>query len=97
MPATRGDADHDRRRADLRARCDDLLGNPLGDVQRNAVEHPPFADRLEAGNRARVLAVGPAVSYFKPGVPPIWLHVYKEFDARNRAEGHAGRGVEARA
>jgi hypothetical protein len=30
------------------------------------------------------------VSYFKPGagLPPIWLHAYKEFDARNRAEGY---------
>ncbi|MFQ6556323.1 transporter [Pseudomonas sp. Lb2C1-1] len=46
------------------------------------------APGLEAGNRARVLAVGPAVSYFKPGMPPVWLHVYKELDARNRAEGY---------
>ena len=46
------------------------------------------APGLESGNRARVMAVGPAVSYFKPGIPPVWLHVYKEFDARNRAEGY---------
>ncbi|AKJ99964.1 MULTISPECIES: SphA family protein [Pseudomonas] len=46
------------------------------------------APGLESGNRARVMAVGPAVSYFKPGMPPVWLHVYKELDARNRAEGY---------
>ncbi|MGC6371891.1 SphA family protein [Pseudomonas sp. K2I15] len=46
------------------------------------------APDLETGNRARVLAVGPAVSYFKPGLPPVWLHAYKEFDAQNRAQGY---------
>jgi len=46
------------------------------------------APGLQTGNRARVLAVGPAVSYFKPGLPPVWLHAYKETDARNRAEGY---------
>lgn len=46
------------------------------------------APGLEAGNRARVLAIGPAVSYFKPGLPPVWLHAYKEHDASNRAEGY---------
>ncbi|CRM50599.1 transporter [Pseudomonas salomonii] len=46
------------------------------------------APGLQSGNRARVLAVGPAVSYIAPGLPPIWLHAYKETDARNRAEGY---------
>jgi hypothetical protein len=46
------------------------------------------APGLEAGNRARILAIGPALSYFKPGLPPVWLHVYKEHDASNRAEGY---------
>ncbi|MBD8495421.1 transporter [Pseudomonas syringae] len=46
------------------------------------------APNLTSGNRARVMAVGPALSYFKPGLPPIWLHAYKEFDARHRAEGY---------
>jgi hypothetical protein len=48
------------------------------------------APTLTQGNRARTLAVGPALSYFKPGsgLPPIWLHAYKEFDTRNRAEGY---------
>ncbi|PAM44239.1 hypothetical protein CEJ63_23915, partial [Acinetobacter baumannii] len=36
------------------------------------------APGLQSGNRARVLAVGPAVSYFKPGLPAVWLHAYKE-------------------
>lgn len=46
------------------------------------------APNLTDGNRGRVLAVGPAVSYFKPGLPPVWLHAYKEYGARNRAEGY---------
>ena len=52
----------------------------------------PFPDDdapgLQSGNRARVLAVGPAVSYFKPGLPAVWLHAYKETDAVNRAQGY---------
>ncbi|BBP59458.1 hypothetical protein PHLH4_30480 [Pseudomonas sp. St316] len=43
---------------------------------------------LENGNRSRVIAVGPAISYFKPGNIPVWFHVYKEFDAENRAQGY---------
>lgn len=46
------------------------------------------APGLTSGNRARVLALGPAISYFKPGLPPVWLHFYKEHDAVNRAEGY---------
>ena len=48
------------------------------------------APGLTGGNRARVMALGPALSFFQPssGLPAIWLHAYKEFDARNRAEGY---------
>ena len=46
------------------------------------------APGLTTGNRARVLALGPALSFFKPGLPPVWVHLYKESDARNRAEGY---------
>ncbi len=48
------------------------------------------APNLVGGNRARVIAAGPAISYFAPesGLPPVWVHAYKEFDARNRAEGY---------
>lgn len=47
------------------------------------------APNLSRGNRARTLAVGPALSFFQPGLPPVWIHAYKEFDSRNRAEGYA--------
>lgn len=47
------------------------------------------APNLTYGNRARVLAIGPAVSFFQPGLPPVWVHAYKEFDARSRTEGYA--------
>ncbi|MCM2972922.1 SphA family protein [Larsenimonas suaedae] len=40
------------------------------------------------GNRARVWALGPAVSFFKPGLPSVWFHAYKEFGARNRTQGY---------
>ncbi|WP_260956095.1 SphA family protein [Pseudomonas citri] len=46
------------------------------------------APHLTTGNRAAVSALGPAVAFFKPGLPPISAHLYKEFDARNRAEGY---------
>ncbi|MBP0949552.1 transporter [Pseudomonas sp. 20GA0080] len=46
------------------------------------------APGLETGNRARVIAVGPAISYFAPGMPAAWFHLYKEFGARNRSEGY---------
>lgn len=47
------------------------------------------APGLTHGNRARVMAIGPALSFLKPGRPPVWIHAYKEFDARNRTEGYA--------
>ncbi|WP_109511970.1 SphA family protein [Pseudomonas ovata] len=46
------------------------------------------APGLTTGNRSRALAIGPALSYFRPGLPPVSAHVYKEFDARNRTEGY---------
>jgi len=39
------------------------------------------------GNRGRVIAVGPAISFFQPGLPVFSLHGYKEFGAENHAEG----------
>ena len=41
------------------------------------------------GNRARVMALGPVVNFFELGSswPLIWLHAYKEFNAKNRAQG----------
>lgn len=41
------------------------------------------------GNRARVMALGPAISFFQPGLPGVWFHFYKEFEARNRSTGYA--------
>lgn len=43
---------------------------------------------LEDGNRARVLAAGPAATFLRPGLPALMFHAYKEFDARNRTEGY---------
>lgn len=47
-------------------------------------DHGPDVD----GNRSSVNALGPAISFFEPGKPSVWLHVYKEFGARNHAEGY---------
>lgn len=40
------------------------------------------------GNRGRVFALGPAISFFEPGKPVVSMHAYKEFGAENRAEGY---------
>jgi hypothetical protein len=40
------------------------------------------------GNRGRVFALGPAISFFDPGKPVLSFHAYKEFAAENRAEGY---------
>lgn len=47
------------------------------------------APGLSGGNRTRVLAAGPALSFFDlgSGLPAVWLHAYKEFKARNRSQG----------
>lgn len=47
------------------------------------------AGKTIEGNRARVFALGPAVYFLKPGSawPIVSLHAYKEFAARNRAQG----------
>lgn len=48
------------------------------------------APGLEGGNRASVVAAGPAIGFFDPGssIPPIRFHAYKEFGAENRTEGY---------
>ncbi|GAB4060468.1 SphA family protein [Uliginosibacterium sediminicola] len=43
---------------------------------------------LSSGNRARALAIGPAISFFEPGKPLLWLHAYKEFNVANRSAGY---------
>lgn len=41
------------------------------------------------GNRSQVTALGPALNYFNPRstLSSVWFHAYKEFGARNRAQG----------
>jgi hypothetical protein len=43
---------------------------------------------LSSGNRAKALAIGPAISFFEPGKPLFWLHAYKEFNVANRSAGY---------
>ncbi|HSV36679.1 transporter [Ramlibacter sp. WS9] len=47
------------------------------------------APGLPNGNRSRVAALGPVVSFFElgSGLPLVWVHAYKEFGARNRSQG----------
>jgi hypothetical protein len=47
------------------------------------------APNVPPGNRSRVTALGPAVSFFDLGSdwPLVWVHAYKEFGARNRSQG----------
>ncbi|MGN6825857.1 SphA family protein [Paucibacter sp. M5-1] len=46
-------------------------------------------NRFEDGNRARVIALGPAIGFMEEGSkgPLISAHFYKEFGARNRTQG----------
>ena len=45
--------------------------------------------KFQDGNRSRVMALGPAISFFDLGSdwPVFWAHAYKEFGARNRSQG----------
>lgn len=45
--------------------------------------------KFKDGNRSRVIALGPAISFSEQGSkwPSISAHLYKEFDARNRTQG----------
>lgn len=47
------------------------------------------APGITDGHRSEVMALGPAVGYFnhKSVIPTVYFHAYKEFDAKNRAEG----------
>lgn len=47
------------------------------------------APGLSNGNRARALALGPAVTYFQPGsgLPLVSMHLYRETQVRNRTQG----------
>lgn len=47
------------------------------------------APGLTTGNRSRMTALGPAISFFDPaaGLPIVFAHAYKEFGARNRTQG----------
>ncbi|MGO4607673.1 transporter [Variovorax sp. 2RAF20] len=47
------------------------------------------AATLTNGNRARVTALGLAVNFLEPGsgLPAVWFHAYKEFNAKNRTQG----------
>ena len=53
-----------------------------------------FTDDIQAGqaigNRASVVAAGPAIQFFKPGsgLPLVTLHAYKELASKNRVQGH---------
>lgn len=40
------------------------------------------------GNRSRVFALGPSLSFLKPGLPVMTMHAYKEFGAENHTEGY---------
>lgn len=47
------------------------------------------APDLTDGHRSEVVALGPAIGYFNHHnlIPTVYFHTYKEFNAKNRAEG----------
>ncbi|NVK74932.1 hypothetical protein C0J08_00710 [Marinomonas sp. CT5] len=40
------------------------------------------------GNKAETVALGPELSFFRPGLPIVSFHAYKEFKAKNRTQGY---------
>lgn len=40
------------------------------------------------GNKAEAVALGPELSFFRPGLPLVSFHAYKEFNAKNRTQGY---------
>lgn len=40
------------------------------------------------GNKAEAVALGPELSFFRPGLPVVSFHAYKEFKAKNRTQGY---------
>lgn len=61
----------------------------LGGYHYQQITDDNTAGQDVVGNRARVTALGPVVNFFDLGSswPLIWVHAYKEFGARNRAQG----------
>jgi hypothetical protein len=48
----------------------------------------PASSNIVNGNRGSVVAIGPEVSFFRPGLPFVSFHAYKEFKAKNRTQGY---------
>ncbi|RNF51571.1 hypothetical protein EBI00_06670 [Marinomonas hwangdonensis] len=48
----------------------------------------PTSSNIVNGNRSSVMAIGPELSFFRPGLPFISFHAYKEFKAKNRTQGY---------
>ncbi|WP_417527686.1 SphA family protein [Marinomonas shanghaiensis] len=48
----------------------------------------PASSNIVNGNRSSAVAVGPELSFFRPGLPFVSFHIYKEFEAKNRTQGY---------
>lgn len=48
----------------------------------------PATSNIVDGNRAEAIAVGPELSFFRPGLPLVSFHAYKEFNVANRTQGY---------
>lgn len=48
----------------------------------------PASSNIVNGNRSSAMAIGPELSFFRPGLPLVSFHAYKEFKAENRSQGY---------
>ena len=51
-------------------------------------DNGPASSDIVNGNRAETIAIGPELSFFRPGLPFVSFHTYKEFKAKNRTQGY---------
>ncbi|RDL42875.1 hypothetical protein DN730_17325 [Marinomonas piezotolerans] len=49
----------------------------------------PASSNIVDGNRAEAIAIGPELSFFRPGLPLVSFHAYKEISAKNRTQGYS--------
>lgn len=48
----------------------------------------PASSNIVNGNKGEVVAIGPELSFFRPDLPFVSFHAYKEFKAKNRTQGY---------
>jgi hypothetical protein len=66
-----------------------------GSMYRQLTDDKQEGQNFVNGNKSSVLALGPNINFFRPGLPIVSVHAYKEFKAKNRAEGYTAAVIVA--